>query len=532
MWKNWLLFMIPVLCSGFVSAQPQQLHWDKNLGGIQSDVPASFFQMPDSGFVLLLYSRSDSGFLKSEPNRDSTLATGDFWLIHLDPSGNKLWDKTIGGLGDDVPSVLVVLPDGFLLAGTSSSGIGAQKTDTLRGVSDFWVVRLDKTGNIMWDKTIGGPLLDVLTSAVSSYQNSFILGGYTLSGPGGDKTSPAKGGFDFWYVKLDSTGNFVNEETFGSIGSENCFSLTADPNGDVYLCGYSDSPNVLDKSQPSRGGYDYWVVKADTLGRKIWDRTIGGSADEYCFTSCPYGLPGNGLLIGGDSFSPVGFEKTSGSRGANDYWLVHLSTNGVVVWDETYGNNDFDEMNRIQPADNGRYLLSGESYSVAGNEKSENNLGVEQIWVLLVDSAGQKLWDKTFFTNGHDEYCQAIPVFGDCVVGLNLTVADTGGYRSWMNYGLGDVWMAKLCNAPLGVKEPALTNRVEAYPVPAGAQLYLRFTGPVEGSMLLMDQTGRILRSWSTIQQEVDLSALTSGWYQILIRFDDGSFDVIPFLHF
>lgn len=526
-----LLPFLTLLASASLYAQPSFPHWDRNLGGFEQDVPASMVQMSDSGYAVLLYSRSDAGFLKSEPNRDPSLATGDFWLIRFDRSGNKIWDKTIGGPGDDVPSTLLDLGNGFLLAGSSSSGAGAQKTDTLRGVSDFWVVRLDKLGNLIWDQTIGGPLLDELTCSIKSTQGSLVLGGYTLSGPGGDKSSQAKGGFDFWYVKLDSLGNLLNEETIGSIGSENCSAVAGDPNGDIYLCGYSDSPPVLDKTQPSRGGYDFWVVKVDTLGRKIWDRTIGGSADDYCFAASSYRVAGNGILIGGDSSSPPGFEKTGNCRGFNDYWLVKLSPSGVVGWDMTYGHNDFDELNRIAMDENGHYLLSGESYSVAGNEKSENNLGVEQLWVLLVDSAGQKLWDKTFFTTGHDEYAQAIPVFDGCMVGLNMTLAGVGGYRTWPDYGQGDAWLVKLCNAPLGISDHEGLQTEAAYPVPAGNVLNFRFPEGMEGSMVLVDQVGRVCKKWDSLQERIVLDELQSGWYQIRVSYRNGSSSVIPFIH-
>jgi hypothetical protein len=134
-------------------AQPLIKSWDKNIAGYSSDVPVSFQQLADSSFVLLANSRSGIGFDKSQPNRDSTGSTGDFWLLRLDKSGNIIWEKTYGGPGNDVPASLVVLPNGFIMAGTSSSGVGGEKTDSLRGVFDYWVIAVDTNGVVQWDKT-------------------------------------------------------------------------------------------------------------------------------------------------------------------------------------------------------------------------------------------------------------------------------------------------------------------------------------------------------------------------------------------
>ncbi|MBK7966021.1 MAG: hypothetical protein IPK10_12565 [Bacteroidetes bacterium] len=96
---------------------------NKNLGGTQSDVPTGFEQLPDSGYIILASSSSNMGFDKSQNNRDPSGLSSDFWLIRLDKNGNKLWDKTIGGSSSDRPAALLVLADGYVLSGTSSSGI-------------------------------------------------------------------------------------------------------------------------------------------------------------------------------------------------------------------------------------------------------------------------------------------------------------------------------------------------------------------------------------------------------------------------
>ena len=132
-----------------IQAQTLYPFSNKNLGGTQSDVPIGFEQLPDSGYIILASSSSNMGFDKSQNNRDPSGMSSDFWLIRLDKNGNKLWDKTIGGSSSDRPAALLVLADGYVLSGTSSSGISGEKTDSVRGGDDFWIVKTDLLGNVM-----------------------------------------------------------------------------------------------------------------------------------------------------------------------------------------------------------------------------------------------------------------------------------------------------------------------------------------------------------------------------------------------
>lgn len=511
--------------AGTIFAQPLIKSWDKNIAGYSSDVPVSFQQLADSSFVLLANSRSGIGFDKSQPNRDSTGSTGDFWLIRLDKSGNIIWEKTYGGPGNDVPAALVVLPNGFIMAGTSSSGVGGEKTDSLRGVFDYWVIAVDTNGVVQWDKTIGGPLQDQLNAMVLTTDFKLFLSGWTLSGVGGDKLTPLLGDFDYWLVKMDLSGNFILENTLGGIQADNCYAMVPTGGGGALLAGYSNSPISFSKTEISRGGFDYWVVRVDSLGRRLWDKTIGGPGDDFAFAVAEHPGSARGFLIGGDSFSGTGGEKSQGCRGGDDYWLVYMAANGNFVWDKTFGGTDYDELNSIRTTANKQILLSGESYSPVSGEKSEPNLGAEQIWMVLVDTTGQLLFDKTFFTTGHDEYTQAVPTADHCFMGITYTAADTGGYRSHNNLGGGDIWLCKLCYAPVGLAPQMVSDDLLLYPNPAEEDVVVQLTDGNLLSLQIEDINGRKLFAQDMIKKEsrLDISYLKAGIYFITVWTEKGS---------
>jgi hypothetical protein len=123
--------------------------------------------------------------------------------VKLDAMGNKLWDKTIGGSEDDVLYSLQQTADGgYILGGYSYSYSNGDKTEPSRGRNDYWIVKLDSAGNKQWDKTIGGDQDDMFHSLQQTRDGGYILGGKSSSGISYDKTEPSRGYFDYWVVKL------------------------------------------------------------------------------------------------------------------------------------------------------------------------------------------------------------------------------------------------------------------------------------------------------------------------------------------
>lgn len=480
-----------ILMGFHLQAQTLYPFSNRNFGGTQSDVPAAFEQLPDSGYIILASSSSNMGFDKSQNNRDPSGLSSDFWLIRLDKNGNKLWDKTIGGSSSDRPAALLVLADGYVLSGTSSSGISGEKTDSVRGGDDFWIVKTDLLGNVIWDRTVGGLSNDELTCMAYTTDHYLVLGGWTLSAIGADKTSASFGDFDFWWVKLDSAGNFILEKTLGGLLGDNCFGMTPTSDAGVIMAGYSNSPVSFTKSQPSQGAYDYWVLKVDTIGRKIWDKTIGGINDDYAFSVCRFPGINNGYVIGGFSFSGISGNKSEANRGLDDFWGVRINESGNIIWDKTFGGNLEDEMARILITRQNEILMSGTSYSAVSGDKTEMNLGAEQTWMVLCDTSGNKILDKTFFTTGHDEYGQVLSDVGGCYTGINFTLADTGGYRSYFNYGAGDIWLSKVCPFSVGVEEMNAENST--------LKVYYDFTNG------LLDVQVNAIKSVNSYLQIIDL---------------------------
>jgi hypothetical protein len=265
----------------------------------------------------------------------------DFWLVRTDADGNMLWNKTYGGIDLDWAWSVVETDDGgFAVAGdTSSFGAGA---------SDAWLVRTDTSGNMLWNQTYGGTESDSLSSVIETSDGGFALVGDTSS----------SGVYDVWLVKTDSDGNMLWNQTYEGIEAH---SLVQTGDGGYVLL-------VRERENDSSG---IWLIKTDTDGNVIWNKQIS----TY------------------ESISSLGSVIETSDEGyaaSGDFWIIKTNANGDVLFGEIPYIESFDDkgwydfrFNRLLEVSNGNYVLAGYSGLVHSDvllANFETNNDVPKIW--------------------------------------------------------------------------------------------------------------------------------------------------------
>jgi PKD repeat protein len=441
--QSLLLFYFLFITEFSFCQNPLEKQWDSRYGGTNNDDIISLYQTSDGGYILGGYSYSGIGGDKTQPSWGGS----DYWIVKTDSVGNFQWDKRFGGTDDDyLTSIQQTSDGGYILGGYSESGIGGNKTQSSWGGEDYWIVKTDSSGNFQWDKRFGGLGEDRLMSLQQTSDQGYLFGGFSYSGINGDKTQPSWGLCDYWVVKTDSFGNFQWDKRFGGTSFDNLFSLHQTTDNGFILGGHSISGMNGDKTQPSWGYFDYWIVKIDSLGNFQWDRRFGGISDDDLY-SIQQTIDG-GYILGGNSNSGISGDKTQASWGSRDYWIVKTDSLGNMLWDKRFGGSDDEAAFGIivLTFDNG-YLISGSSYSTISGDKTENNLGTEQTWIVKTNSLGIKQWDKTIFTTGQDVTGYAVETNDGCYVIGNYTLAGTGGYKTEVSWsGSNDYWIIRFCD--------------------------------------------------------------------------------------
>ncbi len=296
------------------------------LGGPGDDWLGDAHGTPDGGLVLGGTSRSGAGRDKTEASRGGA----DFWVIKRDDTPATEWDHRYGGTGlDSLVTVLLTADGGYLLAGSSTSPVGGDLTEPSRGGADYWLVKVDALGAVQWQHRYGGPANDWLAAASPSPDGGYLLAGTTFSGVGGELTEASRGRRDLWVLKVDALGSLQWQHRYGGSGNEYAATVEADPDGGFVVGASTTSAGGSGEvSQPSRGGTDYWLLRLSAQGTVLWDKRLGGSGEDVLAGVAP--RPGYGYAVGGTSDSPAGSgEHQLPGRGAADYWTLLLGARRV-----------------------------------------------------------------------------------------------------------------------------------------------------------------------------------------------------------
>jgi len=314
-------------------------------------------------------------------------------VVNYAQDPNILWQRTIGGSGEDLcTDINSTIDGGYIIAGMSDSDISGEKSENSKGESDYWIVKLDINGNIDWQKTIGGEGEDHLRVILQTNDGGYILGGDSKSNISGDKTENSIGLEDYWIVKITSTGLIEWQNTIGGSGHDILYTLIATSDGG-YLLGGSSNSNISGDKTEDAMSEDYWIVKIDNLGNVEWDNTIGGSSPDYLKTMVE--TIDNGFLIGGDSWSDISGDKTEATLGIQDYWILKLDSSGNIEWQNTIGGNEREYLESVISLTDGGFLVTGSSDSNISGDKTENSNGEYDIWIVKVDSSGNIIWQNT-----------------------------------------------------------------------------------------------------------------------------------------
>lgn len=369
------------------------------------------------------------------------------------------WQRTLGGSSYDYLGKVIQTSDGgYLVGGSSWSGISGDKTDSCRGLNDFWIIKLDSLGIIEWQKTIGGNSGDWLTTIFQANDGCYFLAGTSFSGISGDKTLNSFGNEDYWLVKLDHLGNINWQKAYGGILNDKLISvdktkdgglilagisqsdssgnkttklLNSDPNGDIWLVRIDTSGNIIWQSDcfyntshefvlysvkqlPSGSfflyGYYRWVdvddyynsdvsriyFKFDSLGSQIWERSVNGPLTDYYWNAYYYH---NQMMdvIDEDNIL-IGFTQIFSFTHNHSFNFNKIDSSSQKTLVKEIRGNNRDYLNAVIHTNDGGCFLIGGSNSGSSINKQDScygESGFNDFWIVRLDSHYDLQWETT-----------------------------------------------------------------------------------------------------------------------------------------
>ena len=423
--KEAITLITILLNFGYTQAQAPAIQWQKSFGGTADETAYAIQTTTDGGYVVA--GRSNS------INWDVTGNHGgnDYWVAKLDATGIIQWQKSLGGSSNDVSRSIQTTSDGgYILAGYSNSTDGDVTGN--HGNDDCWVVKLDATGNIQWQKSLGGSQGDAAYSIQTTSDGGYVVAGYTNSINGDITVNYGVG--DYWVVKLDANGAIQWQKSLGGSSIEGASSIHTTSDGGYILAGFSLSNNGNVSGEfPSS---DYWVLKLDAIGNIQWQKSMGGTRSETQATIQT--TSDGGYVVAGISDSIDG--DVTGNHGGWEYWVVKLDVNGIIQWQKCLGGTADDFANSIQTTLDGGFIVAGITNSTNGDVTGNN--GAYDYWIVKLDVSGSILWQKSIggLLNDFARDIQTTSDGGYIIVGdSNSLDGNVAG-----NHGGTDFWIVKL----------------------------------------------------------------------------------------
>lgn len=405
------------------------------LGGTNNDGARSVVSTSDGGYAILGYTQSNNGDITNKTD-DSF----DYWLLKYSASSVLQWKKTYGGSADDRGFDLVHTKDGgFVLTGRTNSTNGDITENA--GFEDYWAIKTNASGDILWQKTFGFQGSDVSSSVIETNEGGYLFLGVldvTASEGAGDtlksssKTQHAGG--DYWAVKVDVNGETTWTKYFGGSLTDTAEDIIQTEDHGYLIVGWSDSADFDIKN--NKGSYDFWVVKINSLGILEWEKNYGGTEidEAYAITASN---DGNYLIAGSTRSSDL---DVTNNKGGADFWVVKITPSGTIMWQKSYGGSEFDVARSISNTKNGGFILSGSSRSQ--DLDVTLNQGQNDGWVIKIDSNGDLKWEASMGGTNIDFMYDAVELNDGSVIAVGETFSNDGSIQQ--NKGFNDMLISKI----------------------------------------------------------------------------------------
>ncbi len=323
---------------------PATVIWQKTYGGSADN--RAFYALPTA-----------DGYLVVGSTESIVANTTVGWVLRLDSNGNAIWNKTfLEGSGTEI-RYAINLNDSFLLVGNEFLPTGAV---------NGYVAKIDSQGNLLWKIVIGNDEVDKLFSAIAT-QDGFVLLGSSSYDTNGDSHATV--------IKIDLQGNIIWNKIYGNATDTVARTGVLAPDGAYMVAGFTDPRG--------EGNYDFLLLKIDSAGNLIWNKTYGGTGTEEAHSMTK---ASDGYVIVGDTQS----------AGTDIHALViKVDFNGNVLWSKTIGGKNADSPAYVTSSSDGGYLVAGFTFSFgAGNR---------DFWLFKISDSGQVLWSCTQGDAGYQE---------------------------------------------------------------------------------------------------------------------------------
>jgi len=432
--------------------------WAKHFGGITQDYGSTVTLTPDNNYLVTgaTSSYGQLGF--------------NMYALKLSSSGTLQWSRSYGWNGWEFSNACTPsIDNGYYLVGAGDS-IG-------QGLNDFYLVRIDSIGNMLWARTYGGAQEDICQAVVASEDGGAVMAGYTESFGASDK--------DIYLVKVDNLGDTLWTHTYGGSGEEIAYSVLNSTDGGTVVCGHTASFGA--------GGKDIFLMKVDSMGSFLWAKTYGNGSPWDELNATMQATNDNGFIITGRVFI---------NNVAEHLYAIKVDINGDTLWTQYYGADSSPDYGiSVDTTADGGFIFAGLTASFGP--------GPNSIYLVKTDGQG--------FSGCYEKNTNTIVGNAPFIIGFTTTGIDSGGSEVNVNSQFDSLFLVEdsLCLST-GIEHLVLQGDIPyIYPNPASSTFTIQGNFALPAVLELYDLTGRQVyrKQVTSNQQQVDVDKFANGLY-------------------
>jgi len=530
--KNLLLIFLLFVCTA-ARGQELAINTTRYVGGDSScgnTICNYSISTNDGGVLFVGYTTCYSGGADIPPSVSDSLISilGNVMVGKIDSNMNVSWVKVYGGTRLDYAVSAVQTVDGgyAVLAMTESNDHDVSGNHGYAG--DYWLIRLDSTGSLLWQKCYGSPYDEQAASIALAPDGGFIFFGAS-NGAGGDVPMHYSGSefdYDWFVVKTDDTGHIQWTKTIGGLHDEQPFGSIFYADNGYYLVSSSNSfdhdchDTAWCAGNGQWTGSNYYIFKLDTSGNILWDSSYGGESSDLAYAAI-WDQRDSSIIVNGYTHSHN--YMISGNHGDDDISVFKVNKDGVFRWQKCLGS-PLEEWGKGIAATPYGYLASGEIRGVGQ--------GVN--WIFALDTVGGIITNHQFAGDSIEEISASIDKFKNGYATIGST-SSTAGFSEGTNLGIKtgamtNVYVSYLDFWPLSITETQVTAQLKMYPNPTSD--FINIEGLQGGILSISNIVGEKIYANESYEKSYSLGTHNwqSGMYIVRWQNADGSLITSKFI--
>lgn len=519
-----------------------QYQWAKLIGGVDFDFASAVAVDKNSNSYVTGSYKGTVDFDPGSATFNLTSVGGaDVFLLKIDPAGNFVWAKSMGGVNTDEGKAVAVDAAGNIYCTGNVTNGGdfdpGPGTLSLGGPNDIFIVKFDAAGNLLWGKSAGGDYFDYAYSiAVDTEGNVYTAGHYEGSGdydPGpGTSYLYSSAGYSGFILKLDTNGNFSWARSVGNSALSELRSIALDPSGNLYAVGafqgtidFSPGDGIIDLT--SAGDFDIYVLKLDPSGALLWSKALGGPALDAVFDvhlDNDKNVFLTGSFAGISDMDPGAGEAKITSSGLTDVFVTKLDSDGKFSWARSFGGSDRDTGNSVAADPSGNIIVAGIFSSAADLDPGDAKVNVTSAgeydaFIVGLTSEGVYMSGLPFGSMRTDNIVAGVSESGS-IVAAGL-VSGNVQLNSFNLTAVGnyDIVVLKIDPTITGIDE-GMPMTTHVYPNPATNRIYITAPSPEFLRYRIIDSFGHQATSGSLNETTtaVDISGMSGGLSVVILE--------------